>query len=65
MLYNGHFVGKVVLMDMSQRFHMDHLPKVLNTALEGCKDIKTILDEAVRSHVREIGSATGWANSTS
>lgn len=52
-------------MDMSQRFHMDHLPKVLNTALEGCKDIKKILDEAVRSHVREIGSATGWANSTS
>ncbi|XP_066139969.1 exosome complex component RRP41 [Euwallacea fornicatus] len=57
--------GKVVLMEMSQRFHLDHLPKVLKTALEGCKDIKEILDEAVKGHVKEMGSATGWANTTS
>lgn len=50
---------------MSQRFHLDHLPKVLTKALEGCKDIKAILDEAVKNHVRELGSATGWANTTS
>lgn len=45
--------GKIVLMEMSQRFHMDHLPKVLEKALAGCKDIKDILDQAVRVHVRE------------
>ncbi|CAG9773826.1 unnamed protein product [Ceutorhynchus assimilis] len=55
--------GKIVLMEMSQRFHLDHLPKVLNKALEGCKDIKVILDEAVKNHVAEMGSSTGWANS--
>lgn len=56
--------GKVVLMEMSQRFHLDHLPKVLETALQGCKDILRILDEAVRTHVEEFGSSTGWANAT-
>ncbi|KAL1494393.1 hypothetical protein ABEB36_009998 [Hypothenemus hampei] len=56
---------KIVLMEMSQRFHLDHLPKVLDKALEGCKDIKEILDEAVKDHVSKIGSATGWANASS
>ncbi|CAG9813570.1 unnamed protein product [Phaedon cochleariae] len=56
--------GKIVLMEMSQRFHMDHLEKVLNKALQGCKDIRQILDEAVRLHVRDIGSSTGWANTS-
>lgn len=44
--------GKIVLMEMSQRFHLDHLPKVLEKALQGCRDIRKILDDAVRLHVR-------------
>lgn len=56
--------GKVVLMEMSQRFHLDHLPKVLDKALQGCKDIKVILDEAVRRHVEDVGSSTGWGNTS-
>lgn len=56
--------GKVVLMEMSQRFHVDHLQKVMEKALEGCRDIKEILDAAVRAHVREVGSSTGWASTT-
>ncbi|KAJ1519485.1 hypothetical protein ONE63_004771 [Megalurothrips usitatus] len=52
--------GQVALMEMSQRFHCDHLPKVLERALEGCKDIHRILDEAVRKHVEETGRASGW-----
>lgn len=55
--------GKIVLMEMSQRFHLDHLEKVLNKALEGCKDIRQILDEAVRLHLRDLGSSTGWGTS--
>ncbi|KAJ8962500.1 hypothetical protein NQ318_000890 [Aromia moschata] len=53
--------GKIVLMEMSQRFHLDHLKKVLEKALKGCRDVKQILDEAVRLHVRDVGSSTGWA----
>lgn len=56
--------GKIVLMEMSQRFHLDHLQKVLETALKGCKDIKVILDGIVRDHVQDFGSSTGWANTT-
>ena len=37
--------GQIVLMEMSHRFHIDHLPEVLDVALEGCKDIYTILDK--------------------
>ncbi|KAK3910519.1 Exosome complex component RRP41 [Frankliniella fusca] len=52
--------GQVALMEMSQRFHSDHLPKVLERALEGCKDIHRILDDTVRKHVEETGRASGW-----
>lgn len=56
--------GKIVLMEMSQRFHLDHLHKVLEKALQGCRDIKQILDEAVKLHVRDVGCSTGWANTS-
>ena len=36
---------------MSQRFHLDHLDKVMEVALNGCKDIANILDKVVRQHV--------------
>lgn len=52
---------KVVLMEMSRRFHLDHLQLVLEKALEGCKNTKNILDQAVQNHVIEVGASTGWA----
>lgn len=52
--------GKIVLMEMTQRIHLDHLEKVVEKALEGCKDIRHILDEAVCLHLRDLGSSTGW-----
>ena len=45
--------GEIVLLEMSQRFHIDHLDKVMEVALNGCKDIANILDEVVRKHVSE------------
>lgn len=56
--------GKIVLMEMSQRFHLDHLQKVLEKALQGCRDIKAILDQAVIANVENFGSSTGWGNAT-
>jgi exosome complex component RRP41 len=49
-------------MEMSQRFHLDHLPKVVECALRGCRDIHQILDQAVRRHVEVSGAAAGWGN---
>lgn len=54
------FAGKIVFMEMSQRFHLDHFPKVMETALQGCKEIQKILDEAVREHVTKTGMASDW-----
>lgn len=51
---------KIAFMEMSQRFHLDQLPKVLRTAMEGCKQVQTILDKAVREHLTHVGSAGDW-----
>ncbi|GAB0098101.1 exosome complex component RRP41 [Sergentomyia squamirostris] len=51
---------KIAFMEMSQRFHVDDLPRVLEHALEGCKQVKRVLDEAVREHVTKVGSAGDW-----
>lgn len=51
-------------MEMSQRFHLDHLEKVINTALEGCKNVQVILDEAVRRHLQQNGSLNKSYNSS-
>jgi len=32
--------GEIVLLEMSQRFHADHLDKVLAAALEGCQKVR-------------------------
>lgn len=58
-LPNSH---RIAFMEMSQRFHLDHLPKVLKTALDGCKEVQIILDKAVREHLAHVGSAGDWQN---
>jgi exosome complex component RRP41 len=45
--------GEIVLLEMSQRFHLDHLEKVMDVALQGCKDIHSILDLVVLKHVKQ------------
>ena len=52
--------GEIVLLEMSQRFHMDHLDKVMNVALQGCQDIFNILDSEVRKHVSVKGASLEW-----
>ena len=54
--------GEIVLLEMSQRFHMDHLDKVMEVALEGCRDVYNILDKEVRRHVSQVGTSLGWEN---
>lgn len=52
--------GKIAFMEMSQRFHLDSFPKVLETATKGCKEISTIIDAAVREHLHQVGSTGDW-----
>merc|ERR1712142_902882 len=43
---------EIVLLEMAQRFHVDHLEKVMDAAVQGCKDIHTIIDKVVRKHMK-------------
>lgn len=54
-------------MEMSQRFHIDHLEEVTQLALQGCRDIYKILDKAVKEHLLETGDffpqlESNWAH---
>lgn len=45
---------EIVLLEMAQRFHVDHLEKVMDAAMQGCKDIHAILDKVVRKHLVKV-----------
>ena len=49
--------GEIVLLEMSQRFHVDHLSNVMDVALKGCSDIYSILDKVVRQHVSKSSAS--------
>jgi len=50
---------QLVLVEMSQRFHVDHLEKVLDVAVQGAKDIFTILENTVVQHTKWGGQKVG------
>lgn len=54
--------NKIAFMEMSQRFHLDNLPKVMEQALAGCREIQAIMETAVRKHLMQMGSAGDWSN---
>ncbi|XP_055381800.1 exosome complex component RRP41 [Condylostylus longicornis] len=54
--------NKIAFMEMSQRFHLDQLPKVLEHAQQGCQEIRYILDKAVQEHITLMGYASDWGN---
>ena len=43
--------GEIVLLEMTQRFHLDQLGPVLDAAVSGCRRISAVLDKEVRRHV--------------
>lgn len=54
--------NKIAFMEVSQRFHLDHLAKVLQEALSGCREIQGIMETAIRDHLTQMGSAGDWCN---
>ena len=48
---------EIVLLEMAQRFHVDHLDKVMDAAAKGCKDIHATLDQVVRKHLAKVTSS--------
>jgi exosome complex component RRP41 len=54
-LFNRGF--QIVYMSLTQRFHIDHLSKVLDTAIKGCKDIGAILNEIMKGHLTKLDTS--------
>jgi len=48
---------QIVYMSLTQRFHLDHLNEVMETAIKGCKDVGAILNEVVKSHLNRLGNS--------
>ena len=49
---------QIVYMSLTQRFHLDHLQQVLDTAVKGCKDVGLILDQVVKKHLAKLGQSS-------
>lgn len=51
---------KIAFLEMSERFHIDHLETVIETAMAGCREIRDILEGVVKEHLLHMGSAADW-----
>lgn len=61
LFFNNRFSFiQISLLEMSQKFHIDHLPKVLNEAMNGCQQIYKILDDSIKVHLTDVGTISGW-----
>jgi len=49
--------GEIVYMSLTQRFHLDHLDQVLDTAIKGCQDISNILTQTTQEHLTKLGNS--------
>nr|CAG4646499.1 EOG090X0BHT [Macrothrix elegans] len=49
--------GEIVYMSLTQRFHIDHLSQVLDTAIKGCKDIAVILQQTMKEHLTKLDAS--------
>ncbi|XP_039283150.1 exosome complex component RRP41 [Nilaparvata lugens] len=54
---------KIVVAEMLERVHVDHLAGMVGVALKGCQQIHAVLDAAVRAHMADKGSASHWGQS--
>lgn len=47
---------QIVFLQANGRLHEDHMPKVVEMGMKGCKDVHFILDRAVRDHIADAMS---------
>jgi len=47
---------QIALLEVNGRLHEDHLDRVMDVALKGCKDVYECLERSVREHVTERAS---------
>ncbi|XP_037957837.1 exosome complex component RRP41 [Teleopsis dalmanni] len=50
--------NRVLFAEMSQRFHVENFERVLEEALDGCREILAMIDVQVRKHVENVMAIT-------
>jgi len=48
---------EIVLMELNSRLHGDLLDKVINAAVQGCKDTYAVLNKAVQNHITDVSAS--------
>jgi len=48
--------GKITLMQMESRLHVDKLEEVLSLAGEGCKQMHLVMDKTIRDRAEDLAA---------
>nr|CAG4638669.1 EOG090X0BHT [Cyclestheria hislopi] len=47
---------EIVYISLTQRFHVEHLNQVMDTAMNGCKDVAAVLNEIIKDNLITLGA---------
>jgi len=50
---------QIVFLQINGRLHEDHVPKVIDMGMKGCRDVHTVLTQTVQSHIADAMATMG------
>lgn len=50
---------QIVFLQINGRIHEDHMSKVIDMGMKGCRDVHAVLDRTVRSHIADTMATMG------
>lgn len=50
---------QIVFLQVNGRLHEDHLSKVMDMGIKGCKDVHSLMENAVRDHIGDTMATMG------
>lgn len=50
---------QIVFLQVNGRLHEDHLSKVIDMGIKGCKDVHALLESSVRNHIADTMATMG------
>lgn len=50
---------QIVFLQINGRIHEDNVSKVIDMGMKGCRDVHSILDRTIRSHIADTMATMG------
>lgn len=50
---------QIVFLQVNGRLHEDHLSKVIDVGMKGCKDVHDVMNEKVRDYIADTMATMG------